>query len=176
MKNGSEFSAFIDQTVAKLQDVKVIAYYPQPIPSALDEEMIEIMRRFLAETAVHQTQFQAALPNSIRSLFGIFGHRAATLAARNQDDDILKIGLVATAVANYEIPEKRRVEVGLAIFHHVARKLEQNPVDLFEEVAQFANNNMAEIMLKFGKTGPINIRNYGWNELKTDDGIKYKWG
>ena len=176
MKNGSEFKAFVEQTIAQLKDIKVIEYYAQDIPTELDEKMTQMVRRFLGETAVHQTEFQAALPKSARSLFGIYGHRAATMAARNNDVEMVKIGLVAAAIANYEIPQKRRVEVGLAVFYHVARQLEQNPVDLFEEVAQLANEDMADILLKFGKTGPVNIRNYGWNELKTDDGVKYKWG
>ena len=137
-KNGSEFAAFVEHTAVTYKAYKVLDYFSQDIPSELDNEIVETMRRFLSETPEHQQQFQEGMPKEARSLFGIFGHRAATIAARNEDLEMLKLGLVATAVSNYEIPEKRRVEVGLSIFYHVARKLEQNPIDLFEDVAQIA--------------------------------------
>lgn len=176
MKNGSAFTAYIEKCVADLDGVKVLDYYSQSLPSALDETIEAMMVRFVGETAVHQAQFQAALPKPVRSLLAIFGHRAATLAARNLDVDILKLGLMATAVSNYEIPESRSVSVGLAIFYHVARKLEQNPVDLFKDVAQVANDDMKEALLKFGRDGRISLANFGWKEIKTDEGVIYKWG
>lgn len=178
MQNGSAFTAFINETINELSGMQVVAYYAEPLPAAPDGRFQQIITRFSAASPTEREQFQQALNERQRSLFGIFGHRAATLAARTEEIAWLKAGLIGAAISNYIIPEKRRVEMSLAVFHHVARKLNQPPVDLFEETAVYASDAFAPTLLAFGRKAAINLSSYGWRELKTDDGIKYKfeWG
>ncbi|MCB8922095.1 MAG: hypothetical protein H6662_10965 [Ardenticatenaceae bacterium] len=130
MQNGNAFHGFMEEALAYLGQMQVMAYYRQPLPAEADERLAAMAMRLLVAAPEEREQFQQALAPEQRSLFGIFGHRAATLAMRNGEREWLLWGLVGTAVSNYTIPPKRNVEVGLAVFHHVARKLGVNTVDL----------------------------------------------
>lgn len=179
MHNGDAFRAFTEEVITELSQVTAVDYYVQPMPSELDGRVQAIITRFIAATATERDQFQQSLPSEIRSLFSIFGHRAATLAARNQSADRksadwLQTGLIGFTIANYIIPKKRKVELGLAVYHHVARKLELNPIDLFETAAQFGSPEIAIHLLTYGRRTDITLIKFGWQELKTPDGVKYK--
>lgn len=175
MKNGNAIHTFIDDTIALLGDIDVVTYFAEPLPCAVDEQIRRIVFRFTAVTPPERAQFQDALPPEHRSLFGIYGHRAATIAARQNDLDWLRSGLTGFAIANYTIPQKRKVEVGMAVYLHVAQKLGVNPVDLFEETAVYAAPTMAAELLAFGRRPDVTLHKYGWQELKTPDGVKYKF-
>ena len=176
MNNGNAFNAFLKEVQDQLTGLKVIDYYAQPFPSEMDARFAQMVTRFMGASADERERFSAALTQQQRSLFGIYGHREATLAARNESHEQLLSGLVATAVSNFTIPQRRRVQVSLAVFHHVARKLEMNPIDLFEETAVYATDEFAQILLAFSRRADVTLKKYGWEEQKTDDGVKYKFG
>ncbi len=174
--NGTSFHTFLTESIHYLDGKTVAGYYAEPLPSEMDGRMGQLVARLVGATAEEREQFSTTLTQQQRSLFGIYGHRAATLAARNESGEQLLMGLVATAVSNFTIPERRRVEVGLAVFHHVAHKLEMNPIELFEETAVYATDEFAQILLSFSRRADITLKKYGWEEQKTDDGVKYKFG
>lgn len=175
MENGNAFRAFIQQTIEDLDDLQVVTYFAEPLPTEHDGRLQAIIHRYTQANKEERSQFQQALPAKQRSLFGIYGHRAATLAARQESADWLLSGLVGFALANIEIPEKRKVEVGLAVYFHVALKLDLKPVDLFEAAAQFAGDEMAERLLVYGRRSDVTLSKYGWQELRTPEGVKYKF-
>ncbi|MCP4419691.1 MAG: hypothetical protein GY805_24025 [Chloroflexi bacterium] len=175
MKNGNAFRIFTDETVQFLSGLKVVIYYAEPIPSKTDERLHLIVTRFRRGTAVEQEQFQRSLAQEHRSLFGIFGHRAATLSVRQNSYNWLLSGLVGAIIANYIIPPKRNVDVSLAVYHHCAKKIDISPADLFTEAAQFAQSDLAQKLQAFGHRADISLRKFGWQERKTPDGIRYKF-
>ena len=175
MQNGNTFSAFISEVVQFLADKKVVAYYTEPIPSATDEMLLGYCQRFMLASAPQRQQFQEALAQEHRSLFGIFGHRAATLAVRQKSRQWLLSGLIGTIISNYIIPPQRNVEVGLAVFHHCARQLDIAPAELFAEAARFADFNLAARLLAFGNRTDVVLSHFGWQELQTSAGVKYKF-
>lgn len=172
--NGTQTRAFIDESVHFLNQHQVMAYYQSALPVGIDERLGEMVQAFVAATAEQRRLFLQQLTHQHRSLFGIYSHRAATLAVRQEAPDLLRQGMIASVIANDVIPERRRVEVAWALFHHCARKLAMNPVDLFEETAVYAKPDLATQMIAFSKQG-VNLRSYGWRELKTPDGIQYKF-
>lgn len=173
--NGTKFHVFIEESLAFLAEQRVIDYYQEPLPSATDERMAAMVDRFMEATTAQRERFQAAAPESGRSLFGIFGHRAATLAARQESREWLRRGLAATAVANYVIPPRRNVDIALAVHHHCARKLGVNTVDLFAEIAAYAGDAVAGHLQAFGRRSDVTLGRYGWRELKTAQGVKYSF-
>ncbi len=175
MDNGNAFQGFIEDAVAFLQQLQVIDYYQESLPGELDERLAAMVDRLMAATPTERERFQQALAPGQRSFFGIFGHRAATLAMRYEDRGWLLRGLVGTAVANYTIPPKRNVEVALAVFHHVARKLGVNTVDLFDEAAAFGDEAIAAHLRTFGRRSNVRLGSYGWREVKTSEGVKYQF-
>lgn len=175
MKNGSAFRIFTDETVRYLSGLKVVVYYAEPIPSATDERMRDIVGRFRRGTAVEQEQFQLALAQEHRSPFGIYGHRAATLAARQNSRDWLLSGLVGAVISNYIIPPKRNIDVSLAVYHYCAQKIGVSPEELFSEAARHAQLTLAGKLISFGRRTDINLKQFGWQEQKTPEGVRYKF-
>jgi hypothetical protein len=175
MKNGDAFNAFLQETQQFLAGLQVITYYSSDLPSVVDDRFSVIVNRFMEADAEKRERFSASLNDSERSLFGIFGHRGATLAARQKSETQLLQGLVGTVIANYKIPEKRRVEVALAVYYHVARKLDLNPIELFENAAVYANEEFASKLLSFSRKPGVTLNSYGWREITTPDGVKYKF-
>ena len=175
MQNGNDFHIFIQETNNFLADASVTSYYATPLQDNLDDWMNVTIAKYMAAKEPQWAQFRDGLPQEKRSLFGIYGHRAATLAAREESRDWLLSGLVGNAISNTIIPERRRVEVSLVVFMHVARKLAINPVDLFEEAAVYATPEYATTLHQFGRRGNVTLQQFGWKELKTADGLKYKF-
>lgn len=178
--NGTAFAAFIADSVLFLRGIQLMDYYREPLPSPTDGRLAAMVSRLMLATVAQREQFQQALTPAQRSLFGILGHRAAMLARQpTMDEPVargwLLQGLVATAVANYTIPPKRNVEVTLALFHHCARKLGVNTVDLFETAAAYAGTAVADRLRAFGLRSDVRLSSYGWRELKTPEGIRYKF-
>jgi hypothetical protein len=174
MKNGDAFTAFVQETQQALQELRVVDYYQEALPSATDEQMAAVVSCFMQAEPTQRSRLLDSLSAQARSLFAIYGHRTATLAARHKSREQLLHGMVGVVMANYIIPEKRRVEVALAVFHHVARKIDVNVIEFFEDTAVYATPAFAQTLLAFGRKSDVTLKKYGWRELNTEDGVKYK--
>lgn len=175
MQNGNAVIALLESATAVTSSTNITDYYAAPLPSDTDKQLRRIVTQFTALTPAQREQLLAGLAPAQRSLFGIFGHRAATLAARENAPDWLRSGLTGYVIANYTIPEGRQVQVGLAVYYHVARQLGLNPVALFRETAVYATPEMEREMLGYGRDGKITLHQHGWRERKTPDGVRYTY-
>lgn len=175
MNNGSAFGAFTDEAGQYLAGLKVVDYYAAPLPAGEDERLQAIVARFMKGTAVAREAFQQSLAPEQRALFGIYGHRAATLAVRQASHDWLLSGLVGAVMANYVIPPRRNVDVSLAIFHHCAHKIGQVPEAVFAAAVPYAQPELADKLIAFGQRTDINLKQFGWQEQKTPEGVRYKF-
>lgn len=173
--NGQAYRAYLESALAVLAPLTAIAYYSTSIPSSDDEALFEIVSAFTGWTRPKRANFLEALPAAKRPLFGIFGHRAVTLAVRRGDPEWLRIGLVGNTIGNYKIPESRNVDAALAVFYHCARKLVVEPQALFDEAAEFATDEMAVCLRAFGRRADVTLKMFGWREIKTQDGVRYKF-
>ena len=167
------------QTAVSLQ-TSIIDYHRQPMLSEMDEELRTIVASFQQLPVDEREAFVNALPHPARKLFGIYGHRAATIAARQGDPDWLRSGLVGTVIANDTIAndgmdDGRKIVTALVVPQHVAIKLKLNLAELFEETAVYAHLPLSNQILNASRT-PLSLRTFGWQELKTADGLKYKNG
>jgi hypothetical protein len=175
VKNGNAFQAFVEESVIVLQDVKTIDYYQRPLPDELDDKLAEMVARYVAATPEQRETFAEAFTEKQRALFGIYGHRAATMAVRETDRDRLLSGLVGAAMSNYTVPKGRSLDVSLAVYYHGAQKLDVNTVDLFDEAAQVASADFAPFLAHYGRRSDVTLRKYGWREIKTPEGVVYKF-
>jgi hypothetical protein len=173
--NGHAYRAYLDAALDTLSRLTALDYYPAPLPSPADDALMEVVEAFTAWPAPVRDRFAQSLPPDKRGLFGLFGHRAATLAARRGDADLLRLGLIGNAIANYEIPPHRNVEAALAVFYHCARKLALEPASLFDDVALYATDEMAARLVAFGRRASVDLRQFGWREIRTADGVRYKF-
>ncbi|MCB8985895.1 MAG: hypothetical protein H6659_18850 [Ardenticatenaceae bacterium] len=159
--NGTNFLAFVQESVQFLGGQTVVDYYAEPLPSPTDERLDGMVKRLMTATAVQRTSFHTAVTDTQRALFGIYGHRAATLAVRAGDSDQLLRGLVGAAIANYTIPDRRNVEVALAVYYHCARKLGLNTVDLFDAAEALAGGEIAGELARYGRRSDVTLRKFG---------------
>ena len=173
--NGRAFQAYLAGARAVLESVTAIGYHQMALPAPLDGQLAEIAGAFTALAAPERERFMGGLSAAERALFALFGHRAATLAARSGDAEQLRLALVGSVIANYDIPDKRNVDVALAVFHHCARKLELDPPEVFDEAAHFATDEMAARLRAFGRRTDVTLRQFGWREIRSEEGLRYKF-
>jgi hypothetical protein len=173
MKNGTEFKVFVEETAVFLKETAVLDYFRRPLPSPLDEQMAQIVNRYMAAPPEQRQMFLAVLDKSQRSLFGIFGHREATLGIRTESRERLLRGLVGAAIAHQAL-DRGSLEASLAVHHHIARKMNVNTVDLFDEAAGMMGERIGEYLRGYGRRSDVGLRKFGWREIKTPDGLKYK--
>ena len=173
MKNGTEFEAFVEETADFLKETAVLDYFRQPLPGPLDARMGQIVARFMAASPAQRELLLGALGKSQLALLGIFGHREATMGIREGSRERLRRGLVGLALAHHEL-DRGSLEAALAVPHHIARKMGLNTVDLFDEAAGFVGGAMGDYLRGYGRRNDVGLHKYGWREIKTPDGVKYK--
>ena len=175
MKNGTALQALSDELNQYSRDHNALDYYQQPIPSALDSRLDEAVNKFTAADAVDREAFESSLTPATRSLFGIYGHRAATRALRKESADYVRLGLAAAVIANYVVPDNRRLEFSLVVYYHSAAKLGIDPPELFTEAAGYAAHDLAIQLVTFGNRADVTLKKYGWKEIDSPEGILFKF-
>lgn len=173
--NGNATYSLLEESQALLGGRIVLDYYRQRMPSPTDEHIEQLLDRGLALSPAERDRWMARLTPELRSLFGIYSHRAASMATREENTDRLQKGLMAAVVANFVIPEKRNVDPLLALLHHVATELEIDPGPLFNEAAEVASEELARRLHEFAGKRDLVISRYGWREIRTPDGVQYKF-
>lgn len=175
--NGMAYRAYLEAATVVLDRLSIQTYYSSPLPAPADEALAEIVSAFTGWPPPARESFVTHLNPSKRGLFALFGHRAATLAVRNNEPDRLLLGLIGNVIANSPIPPKRNVDTSLAIFYHCSRKLGLDPQVMFDEAARFATDDMAAALWAFGLQDNVALKQYGWREIRTAEGIlhKFEW-
>ncbi len=173
MKNGTEFRTFVEETAVFLTETAVLDYFRQPLPAPIDERMGQIVDRFMVASPEQRDLFLDALGKSQRSLFGIFGHREATMGMREESRERLLRGLIGAALAHQAL-DRGSLAAAWAVPHHIARKMGVNTVDLFDEAATYMTGEIGERLREYGRRSDVGLRQFGWREIKTPDGVKYK--
>lgn len=173
--NGQAYRAYLENAQTLLNELSTADYYAAPLPAPTDDALAEIVSAFTAWPAPVRERFLANLPDDRRGIFAIFGHRAATLALRREDAELLRLGLVGNVIANTPIPPNRNVDTALAVFYHCAQKLELETAELFDEAARFADAEMAAALKTFGRRAGVTLNQFGWRVIRTEEGVRYKF-
>ena len=167
---------FVNDLQHALRGRSVLDYYRDPLPGELDNVLETAVHHFIGGSDAERLSFNQTLVHAERSLFGIYSHRATALALREQSVDRLRCGLVASVIANFVPLPGRRPEAIWVVYHHCGRKLEQDILALFAEAAGYAPAELAGKMVAFGRRGDISLRLAGWREVKTPEGVWFKFG
>lgn len=173
--NGNAFHAFIEDARATLDSQTALDYYQQDLPSDADTRLYDIVQTVRDADAPQRQAFISSLSEPQRALFGLFAHRAATLAVRLESPDWLENAILASVIANTPVPESRNIDLQLAILHHCARKLNRSPIELFDWAATYAAEPLAAHLEQFGRRDDIALKKFGWVERRTPDGVRYAY-
>ena len=161
--------------VTLLGSVRLRTYPPEPNRGAsiTDDQIARVCGMLAAATAEQRASFRASLTQHERTVLGRYGHRAATLAVREQSPDRLRSGLVATAIATPANEDERDLMVGLALHQHVARHLGVPPVALFDAAAPFAEPEVGGKFTRFARRQDVTLVAFGWQERPTPHGPSF---
>lgn len=177
--NSQALQAYLQSALATLGPLTPLTYYQEPLPSAADEVLMEIVNVFTAWSKADRDTFQDAIPEGKRSIFAIFGHRLATLSVRQLKPEWLRLGLIGNAIANhdmrYGLNTGHGLDVALAVFYHCAKTLELEPERLFDEAAAFASDDTASHFRHFGRREGLTLKQFGWREIRKPEGVSYKF-
>ncbi len=175
MKNGNALQAYTEELNSVSGDYTALRYFQEPIPAAIDYRFDTAVQEFMKLSDKEREIFQSSLTPASRALFGIYGHRAAMRANREGQQDLLRLGLIASVIANCIVPDNRRLEVGLAVYHHSAGKMGLNPATLFANAADYATADLALRYVSFGNRADVTLHKYGWKEVDSGDGIQFRY-
>lgn len=173
--NGDVVQSLLSEVAGLAARVDLVSYYAEPLSSATNERLAELVAAYMDLNPRQRSAFLAGLPPGAAGLFGIAGHRLATLAAASESREMLLTGLVANAISSYDPSPRRDPETALAVFHHCARKLGVEPRELFEEAASYAGEGYVETLRAFGRREDVTLARFGWREMRTPDGVRFSF-
>lgn len=173
--NGQAYRPYLESALSLLNVLTTADYYASPIPSSTDEALGEIVNALTAWSSNVRREFIDSLPSEKRGIFGVFGHRAATIAVRKGDPEWLRRGLIGNVIANTPVPPNRNLEAALVVYYHCALKLGMEPQTLFDDAAHYASGDLGERLEVFGRRSDVSLKSFGWREIKTPDGIRFKF-
>ena len=171
--NGSAFHAFTLDTADYLSGLDALDYYREPLQSDADMRLFDIVATFRTADSQQRSTLIDSLDDSQRAILALFAHRAATLSVRLKSDAWLESALLASVVANYDMPKTRNIDMQLAILYHCAKLLEMSPVTLFDWAATYAKDPLAAHLESFGRREDVSLKKFGWTQRRTPDGIKF---
>jgi hypothetical protein len=168
-KNGS-----IAATLAKIDESRVRDYALGPIPSPLDGELADLLRRYRVSTKGGRERMSAQVDSAHSYGLLAFAERMAALAVRERSKEPIRDGLLAIAFEGFRIDEREDILV-MSLLDHGARKIKANATELFDEAAKNAPPEVARALREFAKR-PAALRDIGtmgYRESDDGDGFRY---
>jgi hypothetical protein len=108
--------------------------------------------------------FRARLISRQRVVLGQYGVESARRALRERSRARLRLGLIAIALAKNG-GDYRDLLCAVARHHLVASELGMAPAELFDEAADYANRDTAELLRRFGRRADVTPESFGIRSL-----------
>jgi len=151
--------------------------YGKTIPGKLDNDFKELAEIYSSATADEAKEIRDSVSKDIRLLILGFGDRFATIAARNCDENLLKIALLAHVIEDFRMDPRENL-LRLPVISHVADRLGLNVKKLFKWAAMLASKSTAKDLRSFASQRPrarsldsVGLEEY-YNEK--EGGISYR--
>ena len=107
---------------------------------------------------------------------GLFGLRAAVLAAREHSPSLARTSLIAFAIADLIEGDIRDVLIGLSLLCYCGTLSGADMPTLFRDAATLAGPAMTTLFQEWAERYPDvqRIGSMGWKEIDTDEGIGFR--
>ena len=152
-------------------------YFWEPIPIALDDELLELVTEFIAADETARDRLLNELTNRHRQLLASFAVRLASIAVRSGDPERVLTGLIALWLG---LPEDDREAVmDVAPLYHAALKLGADPTELFERASTVASDETFHQFLRSflsRSEHDKSLRALGYHEAEGPDGFRFEPG
>lgn len=151
--------------------------YGKKIPGKLDNDFKELAEIYSSATANEAKEIRDRISKDIRLLLLGFGDRFATIAARNGDENSLKIALLAHVIEDFRM-DPRENFFRLPVISHVADRMGLNVKKLFKWAALMASEPTAKDLRSFASQRPRerSLDSVGLEEYYDEEegGISYR--
>lgn len=161
----------LEDDLDRLEADRNPGYLPRPIPQPLDEEIRGLLAPVLDGG---WSDLRARVAPEHHSVLRVFAERMASLAVRRRDPGLLKLGLVALALAGLDSGSREALAI-VPLVYRSAERLDVDPDGLFEEVARHVGDAAAAQLRAFPQRGPHarSIGAMGYEEARDEDGFRY---
>ena len=163
---------FDTEMFSVLDSPRTVGYLKQPMPSAVDHEIRELVLQ--AARGLTFDQIVRAVPEYGDRTLGVFAERVASMAVRRHDPSDLRVGLIAMAIAMKAAGDWRDVLPVYSLLYRAAEKIGVDPAVEFAE-ANARLGGAADSLVEFAGREPWNrgIDVMGYVESSDQDGFKF---
>jgi hypothetical protein len=154
-------------------------YFWEPIPVPLDGVLRDFTAAFARADARSQRQVAEQLTRRQRTRMTSFGVRAASMAVREQDPELLVLGLVAQWLGWPGVEDPRERVMSLAPMYQAAMKLEARPAEVFDNAATAVHDEEFRDLLRALDSRPEAMKSLaavGYREVTGPDGLRFEPG
>ncbi len=151
-----------------------IGYAALPLPSSRDSQIAELIRRWLEMDGGERQRSAALVEPQHHPTLLTFAERMASLAVRNRDPDLVKLGLIAAGL-DEAAGEKRDSVAVLGLLFRASQKTEMNVSSRFIRVARLLPPKAARSLLIFSRRPPHEraIEAMGYSEGMDKGGFRF---
>jgi hypothetical protein len=148
------------------------AYFKQAIPSAIDEEIGDVLVRLSSCDEDELASVAGGIAGAHARVLSLFAERMASLAVRKNSPDPIRRGLAALMIVA-RTADVREVLLVLSLLHDAAMKVTGSAKELFADVGALFGG--AEFLNGFLKRSDEDkrIQVMGYEESETEDGFLY---
>jgi len=174
--NDDEFLTMAEESMAFLDSLDPMQYWPSRLPSAEDEGVAKMCDLFVAASSMQRQVIVSALSIKTSAILGQFSQRMAMLSVREKRESSLRQGLTGLVIQlDWPWTDPRdSVFSDLVLIYHSARKLGMDTDLLFQFAAQIATRQQTqEIVYPPKMNRNYTIEDTGWGELNGPVGLVY---
>ncbi len=160
------------------------AYAPQEMqdlvdvrPTAADAIVTDLCRAYRAGSPAVRSFIRSGIDSESAWTLLTFSKRAAVLAVRKGEPDLIRDSLIAHAIEDLAAEDVRDNMVALGLVYHCARTVDPRPEGVFHEVAQIAAPPIAQLLTDFVRRPDLDgiLSAMGWREVRTEQGVGFRW-
>jgi hypothetical protein len=152
--------------------------YMDVVRSAWFDKCLELCALYRTGTEPQRTWLRSRIERPVPGNLGVFGLRAAVLAAREHSPDLVRTSLVAFAIVDLTDHDIRDVLIGLSLLCHCANLSGADVPALLREAAAISGSAVAALYEDWAARYPgvQGIGSMGWRQVETGEGVGFRQG
>lgn len=154
-------------------------YFYEPIPVPLDEVLYDFIIAFAKADVRAQRRITERLTQRQRTRVTSLSVRLASMAVRNQDPELVVLGLIAQWLGWPGVRDSRERVMRLAPMYQAALKLDASPAELFDRAATIVHDEEFRELLRAFDSRPEDkksLKALGYREVMGPDGFRFEPG
>ena len=172
---GAEFVAAIESRLPRYTEPWRPDHLIHFTRDAQFEQCLELCGLYRGATPVQRTWVRSLMDRGLGGRLGLFGLRAAVLAAREHSAELARASLVAFAAIDLAEGDIRDTLIGFTLIVHCARLAGVDVPAMLRETAAIAGAAMRVLYEEWAADFPdvSGIGAMGWREVQAEEGVGF---